>query len=191
MKEKKKSSTTNQTNMFQERNFSQIEVNTLLEHYQKGRYDLAESLAKKLTQQDPNHQFSWMLLSALFKQTGRLHESLTAIQRVVAISPNDAEAYNNMGVILKELGRLEGAEASYKKALMLEPNLAQTHNNLGNIFKEFGRFEEAEASYKNAIVLSSFVIFSLTDLVYVVILMTASMCETLSNSPSGRGESLW
>ena len=39
--------------------------------------------------------------------------------------------------------------------------------------------------------LSIFVIFRLIDVVYVVILMTASMCETLSNSPSGRGESPW
>ena len=151
MNEKNKSSITIQKNSIQESNFSGMEINTLLEHYQNGHYDLAESLANKLTQLDPNHLLCWKVLGAIFKQTGRLHESLLAIQRIVAISPNDAEAYSNLGVMLKALGRLEEAETSYKKAISLKPDYAEAYSNLGNILKEFGRFEEAETDYKKAI----------------------------------------
>jgi tetratricopeptide (TPR) repeat protein len=112
-----KPSITNQTNQNMEKAPSQMEVNSLLANYQNGKYDLAENLAKELTLRYPNHQFSWKLLCALFKQTGRLKESLIASQRVVAILPNDAEAHCNMGVILKGLFRLEEAEVSYKKAI--------------------------------------------------------------------------
>jgi tetratricopeptide (TPR) repeat protein len=150
-KEKKKNSPSNQTNTNQVRSPSQAEVSGLLEHYQKGRYDLAENLAKKLTQQYPDHQFSWKVLGAVFKQTGRLQESLIASQRAVAILPNDAEAHYNLGNTLKGLGRLKDAEASFSKAILIKPEYAQAHSNLGNTLKGLGRLKDAEASFSKAI----------------------------------------
>jgi Flp pilus assembly protein TadD len=102
-----------------------MEVNGLLEHYQKGRFDLTENLAIKITQKYPDHQFSWKVLGVVFKQTGRLQESLIANQRAVATSPSDAEAHSNLGNTLKELGRLEDAEASYNKAIAIKPEYAE------------------------------------------------------------------
>eukprot|EP01041_Mallomonas_annulata_P017681 gene17681-36259_t len=149
-KEKKKNSSSNQTSPNQVRNPSQMEVNGVLENYQKGRYDLAENLAKTITQKYPDNQFGWKALGAVFKKTGRLQESLVTNQRVVAISPNDSEAHYNLGVTLKELGRLEEAEASYKKAIAIKPDLAEAHYNLGVTLQELGRLEEAETSYRKA-----------------------------------------
>ena len=111
-KEKKKNSPSNQTNPNQVRRPSQMEVNALLKHFQKARFNLAENLAKTITQKYPDHQLSWKVLGDVFKQTGRFQESLISIQRAVAISPNDAEAHSNLGVTLKELGRLKDAETS-------------------------------------------------------------------------------
>ena len=128
-----------------------IELNTLMEYYQKGRYDLAQNLAKTLTQQYPNHPFGWKVLGALFKQAGKLQDALIANLRELEISPDDAEAHSNLGITLKELGRLEEAEASYNKAIAIKPELAEAHSNLGNTLQELGRPEEAEASYKKAI----------------------------------------
>lgn len=130
---------------------SEEEVNCLFEHYRNGQYDLAENLAKTLTQQYPDHQFSWKVLGIVFKQTGRLQESLIANQRAVAISPNDAEAHSNLGNTLKEIGRLEEAEASYRIAIAINPQFAEIHSNLGIVLKELGRLEEAVASYLKAI----------------------------------------
>jgi Flp pilus assembly protein TadD len=150
-KEKRKNSSSNQTSQNQVRSPSQVEVNRLLEHYQKGRYDLAESLANQITQKYPDHQFSWKVLGALFMQTGRLQDSLIANQRAVAISPNDAEAHSNLGNIMQDLGRLEDAEASYNKSIAIKPEYAEAHNNLGSILRELGRLEDAETSYNKAI----------------------------------------
>ena len=130
---------------------SNEEVNGLVEHYQNGRYDLAEDLAKTLTQKYPDHQLSWKVLGAVFQQTGRLQESLIANQKALAILPNDAEAHTNLGNTLQELGRLEEAEASYSKAIAIKPDLAQAHSNLGNTLQKLSRLEEAEASYRKAI----------------------------------------
>ena len=150
-KEKKKSTSSNRQNPNQVLNPFQMEVNVLVEHYQKSQYVQAENVAKKLTQRYPNHQFSWKVLGAIFKQTGRLQESLIVNQKAVELVQNDAEAHSNLGTALQELGRLEDAEASYKKAIAIKPDLAEAHYNLGITLKELGRLEDAEASYKKAI----------------------------------------
>ena len=142
-KEKKKNSSGNLINLNRTSNPPQNELNTLLEHYQKGRYVLAEKLAKSITKKHPDHQFSWKALGAVFKQTGQLQDSLIANQKAIEISPHDAEAHNNLGSTLQVLGRLEEAEASYNKAIQIKPDYVEAHYNLGNALKELGRLEEA------------------------------------------------
>ena len=150
-KEKKKNSSRNLISLNQARSPPKIEVNTLLENYKKGRYSLAQNLATNLTHQYPSHPFGWKVLGALFRQAGKLEDSVIVNQKVLEISPNDAEAHSNLGNTLHELGRLEEAEESCKKAIEIKPDLAETHNNLGNTLKDLGRLQEAEQSYKKAI----------------------------------------
>ena len=110
-------------------------------------------MALLITQKFPNHQLSWKVLGGVFKQTGRISESLVANQKSIKLTPQDAEAHNNLGNTLKELGRLEEAEASYTQAIALKPDYAEAHSNLGITLKELGRLEEAESSYMQAIAL--------------------------------------
>ena len=128
-------------------------LSRLLEHYQSGRLGDAEILALSITRDFPNHNFSWMILAAVFKAIGRNTEALNANQTAVELSPQDAEAQSNLGVTLQELGRLNEAEVSLRQAIVLKPNYPEAHNNLGNALKEQGRLDEAEASYRQAIVL--------------------------------------
>ena len=132
---------------------SKSKIDTLLAHYQNGRYDEAEKLAVTITQEFPTHQFGWKALGAVLKQTGRRIESLTAMQKSVQLAPQDAEARSNLGIILKELGRLDEAEVNLRQAIALKPDLAEAHSNLGITLQELGRLGEAEASYTQAIAL--------------------------------------
>ncbi|MDC0139335.1 tetratricopeptide repeat protein [Hyphomicrobiales bacterium] len=125
----------------------------LLEHYQNGRFDHAEKLSVSITKEFPKHQFGWKVLGAVLKQTGRVVDSLTAMQKSVQLAPQDAEAHSNLGNTLKELGRLEEAEVSCRQAIALKPDFAEAHSNLGVTIKELGRLDEAEASYTQAIAL--------------------------------------
>jgi Tfp pilus assembly protein PilF len=109
---------------------SQSQLNSLLEHYQSGRYEDAEKLAISITQQFPHHPFSWKVLAAVLKRTGRISEALVASQKAVEIAPEDAEAHSNLGNTLKALGRLVQAEESYRQAIALEHDHAEVHYNL-------------------------------------------------------------
>jgi uncharacterized protein (TIGR02466 family) len=131
---------------------SQQQLNDLLKYYQTKQYDNAEKLAVSLTKDFPKHPFSWKVLAAALKQSGRVDESLVASQKSVQLDPQDAEAHYNLGIVMQELGKLDEAEASYKKAITLKPD-HKTYNNLGIVMQELGRLDEAEASYKKAITL--------------------------------------
>ena len=130
---------------------SQQQLNSLSEHYQTGRYADAEKLSLSITQEFPEHQFSWKVLAVVLKLTGRISESLVASQKSVQLGPLNAEAHNNLAVLLNELGRLKEAEVSYKKAIELKPDYAEAHSNLAIILKEQSRLKEAEACYRQAI----------------------------------------
>ena len=132
---------------------SQQQLSSLLDHYQKGRLDDAEKLAISLTHKFSQHQFAWKVLGAIFKQTGRINESLVASQKSVQLAPQDAEAHSNMGVSLQELGRLDEAKESYRKAIALKPDHAEAHNNMGYTLQQLGRLDEAKESYTQAIAL--------------------------------------
>ena len=132
---------------------SHSQLNSLLEHYQSGRYEDAEKLAISITQQFPEHQFGWKVLGSVLKQTGRISEALVASQKSLKLAPQDAGAHCNLGNTFKELGRLEDAEASYREAIELKTDFAEAHYNLGTTMQELSRLDEAEASYRQAIVL--------------------------------------
>ena len=126
-------------------------LNSLLEHYQNGRFNDAEKLSLEITKGFPKHQFAWKVLGALLGAAGRKSEALDANQTAVVLSPQDTEAHSNLGLTLQELGRLDEAEASYNQAIALKPDFAEAHYNLGVTLKELGRLNEAEAIYNQAI----------------------------------------
>ena len=88
-----------QTQNVKLRNPSQQQLNSLLEAYQSQRYSQAEKLAISLTEQFPEHQFSWKVLGVLLGHFGRPSEALKANQKAVSLSPTDAEAHNNIGIV--------------------------------------------------------------------------------------------
>ena len=132
---------------------SDTEINILIHQYQAGQYGEAEKLAISITQEFPKHQFSWKVLGAVLKETGRVSESLVASQKSVQLAPQDAEAHSNLGTTLQEVGRLDEAESSLMQAIALKPDFAEAHYNLGITLKELGRLNEAEVSYTQAIAL--------------------------------------
>ena len=135
---------------------SQSQLKILLEHYQNGRYDETEKLAISITEQFPNHQFSWKVLGAVLQYKSKVSEALIVNQKAVEINPKDAEAHYNLGNTLKELGQLEEAEAKYREAIKLEPDFIEAHSNLGITLQALIRLEEAIIIYKDAIIINSY-----------------------------------
>lgn len=129
----------------------QEQLRQLLNLYQAGELIKAEELAISLTTRFPGHPFGWKVLGVLYKQTGRLTQSLIPLQRAVEISPKDAEAYSNLGNALRELGRLDEAEERCRYAITLRADFAEAHINLGVTLLALSRPQEAEEILEKAI----------------------------------------
>ena len=131
----------------------QQQLNSLLKLYQTKHYSEAEKLSLSITQEFPEHQFSWKVLAAVLKLKGKINESLIASQKSVKLNPQDAEAHSNLGVLLQEVGKLNEAEISCRKAITLKPDFTEAHYNLGVTLQEVGKLNEAATSYEKAITL--------------------------------------
>ena len=70
---------------------SQQQLNNLLKYYQTGRYDDAEKSARSLSLQYPHDNFSWKILGAVLKKTGRLSEAVSAGKKTIEIDHSQIE----------------------------------------------------------------------------------------------------
>ena len=90
------------------------------------------------------------MVGALLKQTGRITDLLTPMQKSVQLAPQDAEVQSNLGVTLKELGRLEESEASLRHAITLKPDYAVAHYSLIRVLYNMGYKNLARGSIEKA-----------------------------------------
>ncbi|MDA9682004.1 sulfotransferase [Candidatus Pelagibacter sp.] len=130
---------------------SKTQVDTLLKYYKSNNYTKTKEYALILTEQFPDHDLGWKILSIVFEKTGKISESLTAIKKIVNISPKDPLAYYNLGNTYGQLADFSKAEESYRKAISLKPNFPEAYYNLGTIFEKNLKLEDAEKYYKQAI----------------------------------------
>ena len=130
---------------------SKNQVDTLLKYYKSNNYNKTKEYALFLTQQFPDHDLAWKILSIVFEKTGKIQESLVAIKKIVNISPQDPLAHYNLGNTYGQLADFSKAEESYRKAISLRPNFPEAYYNLGTIFENNFKLEEAEKYYKQAI----------------------------------------
>ena len=100
---------------------SKIDLDNLLKEYQNNNHELAEKLALSIIKEFPNHQFSWKVIGAVYKKTGKFKESILANKNAIKLVPNDPSAHNNLGITLRDFGKLEEAEESLRMAINLKP----------------------------------------------------------------------
>ncbi len=127
------------------------QLDALLQYYQNKDYKNAVKLAKNLTNNFPNHELSWKILSISYKKFGKTLDSLAALQKIIIINPKNYLAHYNLANTYKELGKFNEAEKSYKVAILLNPKFLEAQYNLGIILKKKGNFEEAILCHKKAI----------------------------------------
>ena len=130
---------------------SNQQINTLLEYFNKKKYSEAKKIAINLTKEFPQHAFGWKALAVIFKNKGKIFESLKANMKAIEIDSRDFESHFNLGNTLKELNRLNESLESYQKAISINPKFADAYNNLGIVLRELNKLDESEASYQKAI----------------------------------------
>ena len=122
-----------------------------VQHYQKGNFQEAENLYRKILEANPKHYQSLGYLGLLAKQSKKYDISKKLLEKVIQINPNLAEARNNLGLLYQELGEYQKAINCYQKAVQINPNLAEPHSNLGLLYRELGEYQKAINCYQKAV----------------------------------------
>ena len=120
-------------------------------HHQKGNFETAENLYKKILKQLPNHINAQCNLGGLYVQTGKKNDAKSILQDVLRIEPNNINANANLAIVFNHLGEHEKSIECHKKVLSIDPNNTDTHTNLGSSYKKLGETDLAKKHYYKAI----------------------------------------
>ena len=130
---------------------TQIELKKLLNYYKNSLYKEAEDLALSISENYPDHPFSWKVLGSIYRQSNELLKSLDFSKRANLLDPKDFEIHNNLGNLFQDLGRFEEAAFSFKKVVDLNSNFQNAYYNLANVLRKLGKVEDAKLNYNFAL----------------------------------------
>tara|TARA_B110000208_G_scaffold191973_1_gene261398 strand:+ start:5478 stop:7307 length:1830 start_codon:yes stop_codon:yes gene_type:complete len=131
---------------------AESELKKISNHYHDGSLTDAEDLAMAITQKFTNNKFSWRMLGAIYKESGRLNEALIASKKLVELDDKDEESHINLGSILQLFNKFDDAIVSYKKAILLNSENLRANFELGTLLLGIGRHLDAELSLNKVIV---------------------------------------
>jgi len=99
---------------------------------------------KEVLMQDPDNRLALANLGACLGRTGRTHEAIAPLRRVVALDPGDPKTRCNLGLaLMQEPGGFDEAVEQFKAALAIDPGRVQALGGLAEV--ELARGRPAEA----------------------------------------------
>jgi tetratricopeptide (TPR) repeat protein len=96
-----------------------------------GRRDEAERGFQALAKSNPELGGPHANLGILYRQAGKLPESVAELELATKASPNRAVYFNQLGVSCRQAGQFAKAKEAYERAIALDPNYAAAILNLG------------------------------------------------------------
>ncbi len=94
------------------------------------RYDEAATGYERILVADRENWQALSNLAGVYRERGRLVESVSLFRRAIEKRPDSAVLYTNLGVALKDLGYFDEADSAHRKALELDRNFWVGHSNL-------------------------------------------------------------
>ncbi len=118
---------------------------------QRGDVAAAEAICLAMLRREPRHFGALHLAGLVALQAGRHEESITRLQRAIAINSKDAAAQSNLGLALMQAGRLQDALKSFEGALTLDPQSATNELHRARVLVQLKRKDEAITAIRRSI----------------------------------------
>jgi len=126
-------------------------IKTLIELYQSGNLDEAETKANELLKDFPDDLTILNVLGVVQDGKGQSEKAIQTYTKALQINDKSAETHFNMGSTLHRLGRSNEARISYEKAISIKSDFLNAHFNLGLIYQNLQDNKKAIECYENAI----------------------------------------
>lgn len=127
------------------------ELNKAIALHQQDRLAEAEPIYRQLLGIAPDHFDVVHLLGTLLRRTGKPAESLSLLDRAVAMRPESAAAQLNRANVLVDRRAFAEARAGFSRALALKPGYAEAHYGRGVAELELGNPQAARQDAEAAL----------------------------------------
>lgn len=99
-----------------------------------GRVDEAERAYKALAQANPELGGPHANLGVIYRQTGKVKESVAELEQAAKLSPRQPIYLNQLGIAYRHQGQFAKSRDAYQRALGLDPGYAAAALNLGILY---------------------------------------------------------
>ena len=128
-----------------------IQINNIVELYQKGQLEEAKNVVSKLIKTNSNIALLHNLLGAINNNLNDFKLAKLSFKKAIKIDANYADAFSNLGAVLIELNEAEGANKNLLKAIQLNPKQIEAYISLGKLCRKFMYYEQEVEHYHKAL----------------------------------------
>ena len=130
---------------------TQEQLKELVNLYQSGKLDEAETTAQNLLKEFPNDLTCLNILGVVLDGKGQTEEAIKIYQKALQINENSPETHFNLGLVYQNLQSYKKAVESYQKAIELKPDYHEAIGAMGTALQAQGELDEAIEHYKKAL----------------------------------------
>jgi len=128
-----------------------IQINNIVELYQKGQLEEAKNVVSKLIKTNSNIALLHNLLGAINNNLNDFKLAKLSFKKAIKIDANYADAFSNLGAVLIELNEAEDANKNLLKAIQLNPKQIEAYISLGKLCRKFMYYEQEVEHYHKAL----------------------------------------
>jgi protein O-mannosyl-transferase len=123
----------------------------LLTWRQSRIYTDMETLWRATIARNPESWLACQGLGGALLEKGEVDQSITWLQKSLAIRPDNPDTENNLGVAFGRKGMVDEAIQEFRKAVATQTNFAEAYGNLGNSLAQKGNLADATTAFQQAI----------------------------------------
>jgi tetratricopeptide (TPR) repeat protein len=123
--------------------------------FDRGNYQTAIELLKRVVEADPKHKSAWMDLGRSYMLVRQTDDAIAAFKKQAELDPYDEYAYGALGWAYTTARKYEEAAAAFNKALEIDPLSQYAHAALGSMYAEAHQYDKATPELEKAVSLKS------------------------------------
>jgi len=119
--------------------------------FDRGNYQAAIELLKRVVAADPKHKTAWMDLGRSYMLLRQTDDAIAAFQKQADLNPYDEYAYGALGWAYTTARKYDDAAAAFNKTLEINPLSEYAHSALGSMYAEAHQYDKAAPELEKAV----------------------------------------
>jgi tetratricopeptide (TPR) repeat protein len=123
--------------------------------FDRGNYQAAVELFKRVVAADPKHKTVWMDLGRCYMLLRQTDDAVIAFKNQAELNPYDEYAYGALGWAYTTARKYDDAAGAFNKALEINPLSQYAHSALGSMYAEAHQYDKAAPELEKAVSLKA------------------------------------